>query len=165
MVQQLHDANDISEAGQIQLCDKQHTVGYFHNSHIESVKGLADIDDQVREGGLQEGQDSSQVIGSDHFRVFKFDWAGQQECATRMSCQRSFEQAVVQSVDAFHDVLDCVLGYDIQPDVGVAEREIEVDNDRRILTFNGQCGTGVYSQSGASDTTGHSCDGYDSPAA
>jgi len=47
MVQQLHDADHVSEAGQVELCDEQHTVRYFHNSHIEPAEQFADIDDEV----------------------------------------------------------------------------------------------------------------------
>jgi hypothetical protein len=60
--------------------------------------------------------------------VFKFHGPGKQINAAVVSGERSLEQTVVETGDVFGNIPDGVFRDDIEPNVGIAESQIQIDD-------------------------------------
>jgi hypothetical protein len=55
VIEELQDADHISQAGKVQLGHQQYSVRDLHHGNIQTSEGFSGVDDQMREGGLQQG--------------------------------------------------------------------------------------------------------------
>ena len=63
-----HQPHDVAQAGQIELRDQQDVVGHFQRHQVDRRVALRQVDDQVRERGLQQADHAPQVVGRDQGR-------------------------------------------------------------------------------------------------
>ena len=80
----------------------------------------------------------AKLLGGDLDVVVELHRARQQKQAAIVPRQRSLEQRIVEPRDVLGHVLNRVIGNDVEPDVGIAEGEIEIDDDDAVLLVAGQ---------------------------
>ena len=94
---------------------------------------LRQVDDQVRERGLQQADHAPQVVGRDQGHVFQLHRPRQQVQARGVLGQRALEQREVEPRDVLGDVDQRVVGNRVEEHVGVAQAQVEVDQGHGVL--------------------------------
>ena len=97
------------------------------------AEALGRVDDQVRERGLEQADHADQVVGRDVARVFQLHGPRQQVQAGVVLRERALEQREVEPGDVLGDVGERVVGNRVEEDVGVAQAQVEVEQDDGVF--------------------------------
>ena len=115
---------------------------------------LRQVDDQVRERGLEQADHAPQVVGRDQRHVFQLHRPRQQVQARGVLGQRSLEQREVEPRDVLGDVDQRVVGNRVEEHVGVAQAQVEVDQGHGVSRIGRQDAAQVDGQAGRADAAG-----------
>ena len=88
---------------------------------------LRQVEDQVRERGLQQTDHALQVVGRDQRHVFQLHRPRQQVQPRGVFGQRPLQQREVEPRDVLRHVDQRVVGNRVEKHVGVAQAQVEVD--------------------------------------
>ena len=115
---------------------------------------LRQVDDQVRERGLQQADHALQVVGRDQGHVFQLHRPRQQVQARGVLRQRPLQQREVEPRDVLGDVDQRVVGNRVEEHVGVAQAQVEVDQRDGVARIGGQDAAQVDGQAGGAHAAG-----------
>ena len=114
--------------------------------------GLRQVQNHVREAGLEQPEHAAKILGRDQRGILQLDRSRQQIQTGRMFGHGLLEQGEVHPRHVLGDVGQRVIGNRIQKDVGIAQRQIQIDQGNRIGFVGRQGTTQVDGQAGGADT-------------
>src|SRR5207248_5551610 len=103
-------------ADQVELDDHQDHVGHLERDEVGGLEPLARVDDDGREGGLQEPDDATKRLGVDLGNVLHGDRVGQDVEARAVPGQRTLQQGQVEAIDVLGDIEQSAVGDDVEAD-------------------------------------------------
>ena len=151
LVHRVQHADDVAQAGQLQLGDQQDHVAHAHRRQVGRREAFAQIEDQVRIAGPQQADHAAQVFLVNQGDVFHLHRVRQQRQAALVLAQRAAQERHVEPIDVHGDVGQRVIGDQVEGDVGVAQGEIEIDEGDVVLGVLGHVAAEVDGDAGAAD--------------
>ena len=111
--------------------------------------------------GFEQTQHAGQLVRRDVAGVFQLHGARQQIQAGVVLGERALEQREVEAVDVLGDVGKRVFGNCVEEDVGVAEAQVEVQQDDRVFRVRGERAAEVHGEARRADAARGAGDGDD----
>src|SRR5262249_45079086 len=151
-VERQEHADDVPQAGQLQLGHQEDGVGHVQGHQVGRRQPLAQVEDQVAVVDPQQVEHPLDVGRLDDHHVGQLQRVGQQvQAGALVLQQRPLDEVKVELLDVQGQVGQGVVGQDVQGDVAVAQGQVEVGQGDGVARLGGEAGGEVDGQGGAAD--------------